>query len=92
MPIYEYVCASCRAEVEVMHKISDPPARECPQCGQPALSKQVSAAGFRLSGGGWYETDFKSSGKKNLTGDAAVPAASPATTAAPASATTPAAD
>lgn len=30
------------------------------------LTKMVSAAGFRLGGGGWYETDFKSDGKKNL--------------------------
>lgn len=29
----------------------------------------VSAAGFRLKGGGWYETDFKSNGKRNLAGD-----------------------
>jgi predicted nucleic acid-binding Zn ribbon protein len=29
----------------------------------------ISAAGFRLSGSGWYETDFKGSKKKNLTGD-----------------------
>ena len=26
----------------------------------------VSAAAFRLKGGGWYETDFKTGGKKNL--------------------------
>jgi predicted nucleic acid-binding Zn ribbon protein len=26
----------------------------------------ISAAGFRLSGGGWYETDFKKGGKKNI--------------------------
>lgn len=86
MPIYEYVCGACGAEVEVMHKISDLPARDCPQCGQPALSKQVSAAGFRLSGGGWYETDFKSKGQKNLSGGAKEPEASaPAPAAAPSS-------
>ena len=28
-------------------------------------SKQVSAAGFRLKGGGWYETDFKDSKKSS---------------------------
>jgi predicted nucleic acid-binding Zn ribbon protein len=33
------------------------------------LKKKVSAAGFRLTGGGWYETDFKSGKKKNLAGD-----------------------
>jgi len=26
----------------------------------------VSAAGFRLKGAGWYETDFKKGSKKNL--------------------------
>ena len=29
----------------------------------------VSAAAFRLKGGGWYETDFKSGNKKNVAGD-----------------------
>jgi len=28
------------------------------------LKKLVSAAGFQLKGSGWYETDFKNSGKK----------------------------
>ncbi len=70
MPIYEYVCSACGAESEVMHKISDPPARKCPVCGKLKLTKLVSAAGFRLGGGGWYETDFKSDGKKNLAGGA----------------------
>ena len=49
-----------------MHKMSDPAPKKCPECGKPKLTKQISAAGFRLGGGGWYETDFKSGGKKNL--------------------------
>ncbi|WP_028007721.1 FmdB family zinc ribbon protein [Solimonas flava] len=69
MPIYDYHCTACGADTEVMHKISDPPATVCPACGKPNLVKQVSAAGFRLSGGGWYETDFKSGSKKNIAGD-----------------------
>jgi predicted nucleic acid-binding Zn ribbon protein len=28
--------------------------------------KLVSAPGFRLKGGGWYETDFKNGSKKNI--------------------------
>jgi predicted nucleic acid-binding Zn ribbon protein len=32
--------------------------------------KKISAAGFRLKGTGWYETDFKSGNKKNVAGDA----------------------
>lgn len=46
--------------------MSDTPLTDCPKCGQPALKKLVSAAGFRLKGAGWYETDFKSSGQRNL--------------------------
>jgi putative FmdB family regulatory protein len=67
MPIYEYRCESCGHEMECMRKISDAPLTDCPSCGQPALKKLISAAGFRLKGGGWYETDFKKGGtKKNL--------------------------
>ena len=66
MPIYEYQCDACNHELEALQKISDKPLIECPSCGASALRKKVSAAGFRLKGSGWYETDFKSSNKKNL--------------------------
>ena len=66
MPIYEYQCAECGHQVEVLQKISDDPLTECPACGKPAMKKMVTAAAFRLKGGGWYETDFKSGQKKNV--------------------------
>ena len=66
MPIYEYQCQACQKQIEVLQKINDAPLVDCPQCGKPALKKQVSAAAFRLKGGGWYETDFKTGNKKNL--------------------------
>lgn len=66
MPIYEYQCGTCQARVEKLQKLSDPPLVTCPECGADALVKLVSAAGFRLKGGGWYETDFKKDGKRNL--------------------------
>ncbi len=69
MPIYEFQCQSCGAEVEVIQKISDLPLTDCEACGKPELKKMVSAAAFRLSGSGWYETDFKTGKKKNLHGD-----------------------
>ena len=62
------VCTACGSEAEVMHKISEGPG-DCPSCAKPALTKQISAAGFRLSGGGWYETDFKTGDKKNIAGE-----------------------
>lgn len=65
MPIYEYRCDRCGHSLEVLRKVSDQPLQDCPACGQPALRKLISAAGFRLKGSGWYETDFKSSQKKS---------------------------
>ena len=77
MPIYEYVCKACGHEAEIMHKISDPAPRKCPECGKPKLAKQMSATGFRLGGGGWYETDFKSGNKKNVAEKASAEACAP---------------
>ena len=66
MPIYEYQCTVCGFEKEVLQKMSDEPLKDCLECGKPSMIKKVSAAGFRLKGGGWYETDFKSGSKKNV--------------------------
>ena len=69
MPIYEFQCQSCGNQVEVLQKMSDDPLKDCDACGKPEMKKMVSAAAFRLSGSGWYETDFKSGNKKNLKDD-----------------------
>ena len=68
MPFYEYECQACKYYTEVMQKITDAPLTRCPSCGKRALRKLVSAPVFRLKGGGWYETDFKSDkeNKRNL--------------------------
>lgn len=66
MPIYEYVCDACGFEKDVLQKMSDTPLKACPSCEADAFRKRISAAGFRLSGTGWYETDFKTGSKKNL--------------------------
>jgi putative FmdB family regulatory protein len=76
MPIYEYVCQQCDHHLEALQKLSDEPLKFCPECGEASLRKQVSAAAFRLKGTGWYETDFKNSGKqKEKTGDTKVDSA-----------------
>jgi len=69
MPIYEYQCEACDYKMEKLQKLSDEPLKVCPICNEPMLNKLVSAAGFRLKGGGWYETDFKTGKKKNVAGD-----------------------
>ena len=66
MPIYEYQCTECEHKLESLQKISAAPLTDCPACNEPALKKLVSAASFRLKGGGWYETDFKTGEKKQL--------------------------
>ena len=71
MPFYEYQCTTCGHHHEELQKVTDRPLRKCPACGRPALKRLVSAPVFRLKGGGWYETDFKSEKeeKRNIAGE-----------------------
>ena len=57
MPIYEYKCADCGAQVEKMQKIFDEPLTVCEVCGGK-LEKQWSLSGFQFKGAGWYVTDY----------------------------------
>ncbi|MCS3807879.1 zinc ribbon domain-containing protein [Xanthomonas sp. 4461] len=93
MPIYAFQCTACDHQFDRLLKMSDPVPESCPACSANAIKRQVTAPSFRLSGSGWYETDFKSAGerKKNLTetsssGDAKLAAASDGKPAVPAAA------
>lgn len=66
MPIYEYACRSCEHQFETIQKASEPVLTDCPECGEASLRKLLSAPVFRLKGSGWYETDFKTGDKKNV--------------------------
>jgi putative FmdB family regulatory protein len=66
MPIYEYQCQQCGHELERIQKMSAEPLKDCPACEKPELRRLISAAAFRLKGGGWYETDFKQGDKRNI--------------------------
>ena len=79
MPIYEFECSACGNVFDRLQKLSDPDPDTCPQCGKKKVHRRVTAPSFRLSGSGWYETDFKKDGEKksNLAGDAAKPADAP---------------
>lgn len=101
MPIYAFQCAACGHSFDRLQKLSDPDPETCPSCAAAAVKRQLTAPAFRLSGSGWYETDFKKDGdkKRNLaesgstasSGDSK-PAAAPAADAPakPAAAATPA--
>ena len=80
MPIYGFECDACGHRFDRLQKLSDPDPTVCPDCGAEQLRRQLTAPSFRLSGSGWYETDFKKEGdkKRNLTekGDGATSAKS----------------
>lgn len=71
MPIYAYRCGSCGFAKDVLQKLSDAPLTRCPECGDDAFHKQLTAAGFQLKGSGWYATDFRSGGAQKASSDAA---------------------
>lgn len=71
MPTYEYQCGACGHQLEVFQKMSDDPLANCPKCQKPALTKQISAAGFQLKGSGWYVTDYSKKGKAKAADSAA---------------------
>ena len=66
MPIYEFECSKCNKRFEKIISISNSDKITC-DCSPNAVAKKVvSAPSFRLSGKGWYVTDFKTGSKKNL--------------------------
>ena len=67
MPIYEYECQACHHQFDLIQKMGDEPVCECPSCHQQSAQRLISAAGFRLSGTGWYATDFRDQGKNKTT-------------------------
>lgn len=59
MPIYEYRCEACGLEEEKLQSFSAPESHDCPECEAPGgMKRQLSAAAFNLSGGGWYAQGY----------------------------------
>jgi putative FmdB family regulatory protein len=73
MPIHEYRCKKCGANVEALQKAKDKPLEKCPKCGGPLL-KLISSPAIQFKGTGWYITDY---GKKNSPSPEAKAAAKP---------------
>lgn len=66
MPIYAFECTGCGHHFERLQRLSDADPSQCPECDAAKVRRQLTAPSFRLAGGGWYETDFKKDGKRNL--------------------------
>jgi len=58
MPIYEYVCNSCKENLEAIQKVNDQPLTICPRCGAASLIKKTSLNSFQLKGVGWYRDGY----------------------------------
>jgi putative FmdB family regulatory protein len=63
MPIYEYECQKCKAQVELFQKMNDQPPTKCSKCGGK-LEKLFSASAIQFKGSGWYVTDYAGNGRK----------------------------
>lgn len=58
MPIYDYVCASCRHRTEVIHGINDAGPKFCPNCGaEGTLRKALTTPAVHFKGSGWAKKD-----------------------------------
>ena len=65
MPTYEYRCHACGSRFEEFQKMSDDPVETCPECGEDEAERLMSAgAGVVFKGSGFYETDYKRSGRQ----------------------------
>ena len=81
MPTYEYQCADCGKTFEAVQRITEDALKVCALCGGNNVQRLISATAFVLKGGGWYKTDYASSGS----GVSPAPASSSSdTSAAPA--------
>ena len=63
MPTYEYACAKCGHQFEVVQSFSDAPISICPECGGE-VKKVYSNVGVVFKGAGFYKTDSRKESKK----------------------------
>jgi putative FmdB family regulatory protein len=69
MPTYEYRCPQGH-EFEKFQRMSEPPAAQCPACGQEASRLLSGGGGLLFKGEGFYITDYRSENyKKAALGD-----------------------
>lgn len=73
MPTYEYVCAKCGHEFEMVRSMAAEPLKTCPKelCaqkkwGRGKVTKKIGGgAGLLFKGSGFYITDYRSEGYKS---------------------------
>jgi len=63
MPTYEYQCKTCSHTFEVFQSMSDPPLKDCPECGSEVRRLIFGGSGVIFKGSGFYVTDKGKGGK-----------------------------
>jgi len=66
MPTYEYECKSCGHGFEVFQSMSEPPLKDCPECGKEVRRLIFGGTGVIFKGSGFYVTDKGKSGKTSV--------------------------
>lgn len=56
MPIYDYVCGTCRHRFEVFHGLNESGPHQCPECGG-AVSRAFAPPTIVFKGSGWAKVD-----------------------------------
>jgi putative FmdB family regulatory protein len=64
MPTYTYKCTKCEHAFEKVQKMSDPPAKRCPECRSKVL-RTFHPVGIVLKGSGFHKTDYRSKPQKS---------------------------
>ena len=78
MPLYEYVCDSCRHTFEVRQGFNDEPVCVCPKCSKKRVRRVISPAPIIFKGSGFYVTDYRAPMKDDASGaKPTAPAADP---------------
>jgi len=65
MPTYEYECLKCKKPFEAFQSMRDAPLKKCPKCGGKVKRMIGTGAGIIFKGGGFYQTDYRSSSYKS---------------------------
>ena len=64
MPYYDYVCANCGNEIEVMHSVHAEGPSACPKCGGP-MKKTFAVPAVHFKGTGWARKEKSTSSRSS---------------------------
>ncbi len=73
MPTYEYRCAHCDKNFDVVQSFQDDALTSCPTCGSP-VTKVFGNVGIVFKGSGFYKTDSRNGSRPKRRRSSATPA------------------